>query len=139
MPKANLRDAFINPAYVNDDERMASYATSVEAFALSVGAVSSAAELLTAFNAIYDDALNNEEGEEYTQEEHQILILGLREDRLDELDRQLENKEISERDYEYLVNGMIGRLDGSSFPVEGNPRERAFGTYSDRGVRSARR
>ena len=117
----NLRDAFINPAYVNDDERMASYATSVEAFALSVGAVSSAAELLTAFNAIYDDALNNEEGEEYTQEEHQILVLGLREDRLDELDRQLENKEISERDYEYLVNGMIGRLDGSSFPVEGNP------------------
>ena len=117
----NLRDAFINPAYANDEERMDSYATSVETFVISASAVPSAAELLAAFDAIYDDALNNEEGEEYTPEEHQILVLGLREDRLDELDRQLENKEISERDYEYLVNGMIGRLDGSSFPVEGNP------------------
>ena len=115
----SLRDAFINPNFTGDAERLAAYATAVNIFTMAFdgiefGGYSDAETLKDAFDAVYSAAADNTGG--YTQETHEILILGLREDRIDELDEARLNGTISDRDYEYLVNGMIGKIDGTTFP-----------------------
>ena len=121
-----LRDEF------TDDDAVKFDAAQLESYFGDAGSITAAIakagiKVSTDVWAIYEDAAAHNSADTAVAAEDietatALLWAGIKEEIASEYHDQVEAGEMTERDWQYLVNGMIGKLDGSSFGnVPGNP------------------